>query len=1347
MTKIKKTPLMRILAVLTAVLLAILVLPEVALVASADTITIGSTTYDVIDTNTSALTITGSGLKDSGMITLDSSSSLSDGDMIFIDVQFELDNRSAGQVNESTGGTVTAVTVYRTEVDQTNIDLASYDWQSFTDGSKTGNWRFVTENGVTYLEVVVTSAGNSSDIEGGMELTGTVSAIDWSNNTGSYSTIELGFGTASVSVQYNNPGSLTVEKSANGQASYNDTDKTYTQEWTVTLTPSSTGYVNVENFSDSSTPSGTLSGVITLNVNGTETTHSSFADLTTYLSSLYLTGSDSVTVTYSTTYSVVDVAANLSVTNTAEVTYNDGTTAADNASLKVTVPSVSKTSSTDNTNNTITYTITYTWDEFTGTAATDASYITNVSDTMTMNRNSVYSESISIPDLTSGSWTWNGSTYTWTYTYTYTPSDEQLIYFSQYTNDISVDINGHTVTDSNTSDWLSRDYISKSGIYDSTDNTITWTVTFTVPYAMYLSDVTIYDTGSAGTYNSGSASATLSGSASANLTVTGDGSTFTFSGYSGQLSKGDVITLTYTTTVTDPSQTSSTITYRNTATPSFPVPTSWPSPSQSETASISVASTSNDILAKVGETWGWQDGVNFTLTVNTNTLTTGDTVTITDQLSIPTTDSSGNTNYLYVAWQNCVADYGDDYSEAFGLTVTSSSGGTVTASSISSTGEIIFTVDDIVQGTSVSIGYTITFSNLLKSYIYAAYDDAIANGVVNPGFAVYNTATAEVNGTSYNTEEAISTTYYNYPTPTDELEKTAVYKTDGTQSGYDYVEIEDDTVVYTLKANEDGHILNGGDSLTLTDTLGSGLALWDESSVQTANTNGTLASYSYQYAQYVPAYDSYSTEKATVSPMSNVLVFEVTQKKTASMTYSVTSYELLEEGVDYTYTYDTSTNTITFNVPDGKSLVIVYYCEVKVGSGKYLNGELSNSATLTGSNSTSVGSGDVTYTVSYRSTSRLSGVHNYLVVNKQSSIGAQSIYGATFSVTPVDENGNATGSASTFTVTDDSNTVTLDSDTYYKLEEASAPDGYTLSDAAYYIYLQSKTAPSVSTINGTAVQVYNSASNNNYVTLTGISISMAASAELEITASNGGSLSDSNFGTTSYNYTANVTSSTSATVTYGNASWSLILQNLTAGTYTLTSGSEICTIVVATNGTVTLSGTTSGSYLTNVSIGSVSGVQAVSNTPNNNLTITKLGKVGNNAATALSGATFTLTSTSSTIDLTNVVVYDGTTYTTIGDGTSTITSYIFTTNGNDLVLYGLPDGDYTLTEDSAPNGYTAVDPITFNVSGSTIAQTNATVTNVEYSNNTFTITNVSGTQTAEIVVSKIDDSGSNLAGA
>lgn len=1352
----KTHKLRRILSLLLAVVMMVNVLPISSMQAEEETVTINGTTYTIIGTDYTTLTLEQIGIKTQGGGSLGSSDTVTDKTEIRVDITYRMANGTS--VNEVDAyGNVVAVTLYRYAIKAKNLDMIlKTEWTAI--GITNGQYyRFVEENGVYYFELVVISENNQSNISGSVMLYGNVDADNLSATDLQNGTITLGFDSQTVTVNYSNSGTLSVSKSANSTyATYNATDDIYIQEWVVTVKASSDGYARLEDFSDLSTGAvGTLYGDISVVIDGVTYTYSSFDDLSAALSGVILTD-ETITITYSMSYDATEVDNYMStgswtyVNNTATLTYNDGKTATGSDNMNVYKLTVSKTSSYSSSDGTITYTIKLYYNGFTGNRSTDSLLVTNISDTLTMGSATEYSESLSIPDLTDSGWTWveptNWSDGYWVYTYTYTLTEEQLLYGGYFYNKFEAEIDGDDVSSTASTYITPYDYLTKSGKKVTDENEIEWTVTFTVPYDGFaLSDLTITDTVVTGdmTYISGSASATIaytSGGSTTATVTTSDGTSFTFVADDGTttFSQGDTITLKYRTTIVDPSTSTSTLTYTNRVGANFPVTGFTTPPSQTETETVKVESSSEEILTKSATQWGSSDYLDYSLTINTSNVASDQVLTIVDQLSIARDssglDSNDDTNYLYNAWVAYAAVYGEDYSKAFALDSVNITGGTLADDySISSTGEITFTITDITA-TSVEMSYHIVFTSTFKKYLRAAYADAIAAQFWgNKGFFLTNSATAYVDGSKRNTSEATAGTYYKYEA-VDYIKKTAKYMTSISDS-MDYVAVVGDTVIYTLTINSAGETLNNGNALTVTDTLGSGLSLWSESAIE----NGVSIS-QYTYVSSVIDQGSYGQEVTTTIDPSNVMAFST---DTVTINWKAyTSYELLERGTDYSVVYDAGSNVITFTIPDSTPVTIVYYCHLHLKADTWTNDEITNSVELFGENGDSADTESYTIEVSYNQKTSGIGTEGNLIINKVNEDN-ETIYGATFSLTPVGTNGNATGGTiKRLTVADGDNTVGLNYDTIYKMVETSAPDGYEEIDDVYYVYIQSQTAPSVTSIGGVNIIVFDASNSVNTVATTpAAQLYVKQDESLTITTTDG-SISAGNF-ESDYNLEITLTDSHNATISYpgsfagysGTHYWWVSIIGLTEGTYTIMSGGNTVILTVGANGAITAnySGSNGSSISEVYTYNTLTASITIENTTTNSLTINMYADGG---STQLKGAEFTLKANTS---LENISAS--------GDFTLSADCYslTFTTTTSAMVFYGLPDGSYTLTETAAPSGYlTSGNTVTFTVSGGVISLNNV-------KNDSLTVYNEvdsSAPQTATLTVSKsyADADGNTLSG-
>ncbi|MCD7804519.1 MAG: Cna B-type domain-containing protein [Oscillospiraceae bacterium] len=436
-------------------------------------------------------------------------------------------------------------------------------------------------------------------------------------------------------------------------------------------------------------------------------------------------------------------------------------------------------------------------------------------------------------------------------------------------------------------------------------------------------------------------------------------------------------------------------------------------------------------------------------------------------------------------------------------------------------------------------------------------------------------------------------------------------------------------------------------------------------------------------------YNRYST---TINNPSNVMVLKA-DNIIIDAYNSFYCYELLERGSDYTVSYDYDTHIITFTIPDSTPITIIYYCEILFDNGAYTSGELDNTVTISGSDSVAIDSSEKSYTVSYKLTSEITGRQVTLSIDKLDSISLAPIYGATFTVTPVNEDGTARSSSyQQLTVDKGNNTVIINYDVIYEIKETGTPDGYTADQDIHYVYLQSASALTIDNINGIPITVFKGGTTDITVTPK-VKIKAAEGAVLTITTTDG-SLSAENF-ESDYNIIVTVNSSNEATVTYAGSFagqkddpyWWVNVVGLTAGTYYVTSGTDEATLTVDSSGTVIATTNTSGSYIkedvtpTNYYSASV----RITNTPSVTLTINKYATGG---STQLPGATFTLKANTSLESVTANQAF------TLSSDNYSLS---FTTTDTAIEFYGLPDGSYTLTETVAPSGYKVADPVTFAV--------------------------------------------------
>ncbi len=129
-------------------------------------------------------------------------------------------------------------------------------------------------------------------------------------------------------------------------------------------------------------------------------------------------------------------------------------------------------------------------------------------------------------------------------------------------------------------------------------------------------------------------------------------------------------------------------------------------------------------------------------------------------------------------------------------------------------------------------------------------------------------------------------------------------------------------------------------------------------------------------------------------------------------------------------------------------------------------------------------------------------------------------------------------------------------------------------------------------------------------------------------------------------------------------------------------------------------------------------------------------KYETDTATQLSGAVFTLTSDAV---INGVISSDDVTLTFTDSYTAT-----FTTNGSSITIDDLPDGNYTLTETSAPSGYdVASGTFTFTVSSNSIT---STTSGSGYSYESGTVKVEDDPKTVELTVNKVytDAAGNEL---
>ncbi len=1256
---------------------------------------------------------------------------------------------------------VNDVTTFTISIPQSSgITISSGTTGTITRNSDVVGTYSVGMSDVTITLDSTTSFFTESDRTVGVSLEGVISAGDDVTKDGEQQTIS--FGTTSVTVPVylsQNESSASASKGTSG--SVYESNGTYYQTFTATISASN-GTVTLKSLTDTLTNgwggnqvTSAISDISVTSVYANNATTSISTGAISSLSDLNgktLYAGQSVTIQYTMEIPYDVYSSGTTYVNVINVDYttnrNTQTSTTGQTTASVTKPSIDKTGTLDTSSNPnkITWTITISLGDLDSGTNILNSLLSSISDTLGTGLYTNTSLSDTSVSLNASDFTYNSNAKTYTYSYDTYIDANQIDTIMGDTLDNSV-----TMTLTKLGEYTDTGYVTYTGtgatptIAKTQTKAETGSAGTTVTWQVVLSDISdysylvLYDHVNYSDISTHSQSGTISvqvGSgtdttvvtngtvtnstiiSSYNIDSNGWESALVFQkAWLDSLSANDTITVTYTTTITDPQ---SAYKYYNYARARYGTSeTSYKTTSEVNAYYLDAS----NLLTKSGSQVSGENAVTYTLKMDLSALTleSGKLITITDTLPAGLSYVSGSAS---LAVQNT---WGYNYDGAW----VDSKQMTLPTLSVSNSGNVYtFSVtsnDDLVTIWNQTTEYSSIY--LVITFEAVVTDEA---AFIERGTSVIyeNTASATYNASSAGTAKDTTTL-----TPVNNL----------VDKGITYTQDTAPYAKYTIELNPNALTLNGGSTLTATDTLGDDLSFVDPASM-----SGT-------------AKETYAITVVNASTGSAYTV----EKKAASNTSGAVLYEI-------------SQNTLTFtNLPDATYLQITYWAYVP-SNLDLASANVSNAFSVNGVSASDTESvttvSMVSYTASGYASSETGDITLWKYWTDNSSQIALSgsvfaLYKATYdkSTDSVTINEN---SKQTITMTSTSTMVIsgLVKDQLYVLYETESASGYALNVEPYYFILKGSdydTYIANGTLPGSSSSIKVDETFSNATSQTAkLAYENVKAGTLVLTKTISGGANQTDVeGSITFTVTWLTDSSGTAknieigtyelghsgsdySFTYDSASskWTLTLDKLAPGTYQITeTAATIGTDLESTTYTVTTTNSTQN---------------GTSKTASATLTADQTTTVAYANTYKTPTMQVTLKKTSGTSNLTGaeMAVYRDDGDGEYDSGDTLVKSF---TSGTSDVKISLYEGTYFLVEVSAPAGYAYADPIKFVVPSS---GSNITIGGYTQSDNTVTMsdtkltfslkktdltanTQISGAAFSIYEASDVDTNGNVVSGA